>query len=179
MGHGGEMKIITKGCSLWFFSNSLLICLYFNQYFLWFSTACIFLLTLWFFLAIIYCKAPSIQAGISSIYFRYLTETLLPQWNFRCLSPGRDKRSSLIPQLCCMGRGHREALLKTCRKWQLSLRHLECLLLSTDWKWAHSASGQSQPAARTLISSWKLIWNTPNTLLTQDPASLSLLQDWR
>lgn len=105
-----EMKIITKGCrSLILFKYCLTIHPNFNQYFLFFGIQQP-ASSYWhfdFFLAIIYCKTSSIQAGISSIYFRYLTETLLPQWSFRCLNPGRDKRSNLIPQLCCMGRGQR------------------------------------------------------------------------
>lgn len=174
------MKIITKGCrSLILFKYCLIIHPNFNQYFLFFGfqqPASSY----WhfgFFLAIIYCKASNIQAGISSIYFRYLTETLLPQWSFTCLNPGRDKRSNLIPQLCCMGRGQRGTSEDLQKVTALS----EALRVppSFHWlQWTHSASGQSQPAARALISSWKLIWNTHNTLSTYDPASLSLLQDW-
>lgn len=181
-GHGGGMKVITKSCSLWFFSNSLLIHTHFNQYFLFFGfqqLASSYWHLVVFFLQSFTAKPQVFRLESHpstldiSLRHYYLNEIL-------GVSPGRDKGTNLNSSALLYGqRTQRKALLKTCRKWQLSLRHLECLLLSTDCKWTHSASGQSQPAAGALIPSWKLIWNTPNTPSTQDPASLSLLQDWR
>lgn len=158
-----------KSLCLWFFpitvlwytlvltdtSFSLFFCsCHFFSY--WYTIFCGFF---FFFLTIISCEALSPWAGILSIYFRYLSETLLPQWNFRCLSPGRDESSNLIASAFLYRQWPARGTSEDLQKMTASFEVLQ-VLPSFRWlqQWTHTASRQRQPVVRAQIASWKSHW---------------------
>lgn len=161
----GETITLRKSLCLRFFSISVLwyiLVLTDTSFSLFFCSYIFFLLICWWFffsLTIISCVALSLWAGILSICFRYLTETLLPQWNFRCLSPGRDESSNLIVSAFLYRQWPAKGTSEDLQKMTASFEVL-WVLPSFRWlqQWTHTASRQRQPVVRAQIASWKSHW---------------------